>query len=359
MINFKKVIGWGVAVLVLFCVIYLNTQHKPNEKLRFVVMAPLTGAVGYLGQEAKLGIETAYKNAPNKDDVELVFEDTQGNTSTAIGILQRHLAFGDRFFYTSTTAQTNAVLSVLDKQTDKSFVYAITMMPNQTKDYPLAYRIYPTSMQEMEIIADFVKKKNYKKIGMLTPMLATYEGTTSYLKSLLPNVQIYEEMFATDNKDFRILLEKMKRHGIEALVVNGYAPHLRSILHHKDETWRIPLLFGFNAPQLKDLPYRQLQDVIFRQPDFILDIPASQMFKNNNKITVGHDTFYAYDAMAMFMKAVAQATTKEPAEIGEKLQQMEYNGLTGKIVFDENRDAKLKMKMFRFDANKNIVPVAE
>lgn len=354
----KKLAGLCVAVLVLVCVIYLNTQHKPNEKLRFVVMAPLTGAVGYLGQEEKLGIETAYNNAPNKDEVELVFEDTQGNTSTTIGILQRHLAFGDRFFYTSTTAQTNAVLSVLDKQPDKSFVYAITMMPNQTKDYPLAFRIYPTSMQEMEIIADFVKK-NYQKIGILTPMLATYEGTTSYLKSLLPNVQVYEEMFATDNKDFRILLEKMKRHGIEALVVNGYAPHMRSILHHKDDTWRIPLLFGFNAPQLKDLPYHQLQDVIFRQPEFILDIPASQVFSNNNHITVGYETFYAYDAMAMFMKAVEQASTKTPAEIGKKLQQMQYNGLTGKIVFDENRDAKLKMKMFRFDANKNIVPVEE
>ena len=56
----KKLAGLCVAVLVLVCVIYLNTRHKPNEKLRFVVMGPLTGAVGYLGQEEKLGIETAY-----------------------------------------------------------------------------------------------------------------------------------------------------------------------------------------------------------------------------------------------------------------------------------------------------------
>ena len=358
-ISWKKVIGWGAVALVAGFIAYSATQNKQNEKIRLVVMTPLTGSVGYLGQEEKLGMEEAYKNAPNKDEVELVFEDTQANATTAIGILQRRLAMGDKFYYTSTTAQTNGVLSVLEKQQDKPFVFAITMMPNQTKDYPMAYRIYPTSMQEMDSIADFVKKKGYKKIGVLTAMMATYEGCTAHLRSLLPDVQIYEEMFATDNKDFRIILEKMKHNGVEALVVNGYAPHFRSVIHHKDESWRIPLLLGFNAPQLADLPYSQLQDVIFRQPDFIMDIPNSKIFKENDKISVGYETFYAYDTMAMFMKAVQQSETKTPADIGKKLQQMEHNGLTGKIVFDENRDAKLKMGMFKFTPDKKVVPVEE
>ena len=358
-LNWKKIIGWGVVVLVAGFVVYSATQNKQNEKVRLVVMAPLTGSVGYLGQEEKLGMEEAYKNAPNKDEVELVFEDTQANATTAIGILQRRLAMGDNFFYTSTTAQTNGVLSVLEKQQDKPFVFTITMMPNQTKDYPMAWRIYPTSMQEMDSIAEFVKKKGYKKIGVLTAMMATYEGCAARLQTLLPGVRVYEEMFATDNKDFRIILEKMKHNGVEALVVNGYAPHFRSIIHHKDEAWRVPLLLGTNATQLDDLPYTQLRDVIFRQPDFIMDISNSQIFKENDKIAVGYETFYAYDTMAMFMQAVAQSASKTPEDVGAHLQQMKYNGLTGQIVFDDNRDAKLKMKMFKFTPDKKIVPVEE
>ena len=354
-INWKCVVGVCIAVI-LVMIVAIHSVTK-TEKVRLVVMAPLTGAVGYLGQEEKLGIEEAYKNAPNKNDVELVFEDTQANATTTIGILQRRLAMGDEFFYTSTTAQTNGVISVLEKQSDKPFVFTITMMPNQTKDYPLAFRIYPTSMQEMNSIADFVKEKGYKKIGVLTAMMATYEGCVTHLRSLLPNVQVYEEMFATDNKDFRIILEKMKHNGVEALVVNGYAPHFKSIIHHKDETWRIPLLLGTNATQLTDLPYHQLQDVIFRQPDFIMDIPNSKIFKENDKISVGYEAFYAYDTMAMFMKAVHQSESKTPMDIGKKLQQMVHFGLTGKIIFDENRDAKLKMKMFKFTPDKKIIPV--
>ena len=355
--NWKKVIGWGVAAVALCFVIYFNMQNKSNEKVRLVVMTPLTGPVGYLGQEEKFGMEEAYKKAVNKDDIELIFEDTQGNPATAIGILQRHFAMGDKFFYTATTAQTNAVLSVIGNQKEKPFIFTITMTPNQTKSYPLAYRIYPTSMQEMESIADYVKKKGYKKIGVLTPVMATYEGCIPYLKSLLPGVAIYEEEYNTDNKDFRIILEKMKQKGIEALVVNGYAPHFRLIIHHKDQAWNIPLLFGFNTTQLKDLPYEQLKDIVFRQPAFILDISNSDIFKANNKVSVGYETFYAYDTMSMFMKAVEQSKTKTPEDVGENLKNMQHNGLTGKIIFDNDRDAILKQKMFKFDENKNIIPI--
>ena len=104
--NWKKIIGWGAVALVAGFIAYSATQNKQNEKVRLVVMAPLTGSVGYLGQEERLGMEEAYKNAPNKDGVELVFEDTQANATTVIGILQRRLAMGDKFYYTSTTAQT-------------------------------------------------------------------------------------------------------------------------------------------------------------------------------------------------------------------------------------------------------------
>ncbi|MGN0919913.1 MAG: ABC transporter substrate-binding protein [Alphaproteobacteria bacterium] len=355
-LNWKSIIGWGVAIVFVGCILYFNSS-KTEGKLRFVVMAPLSGPVGYLGQEEKLGIEEAYKNAPNKDDVELIFEDTQGNATMAISILQGHLAMGDKFFYTSTTAQTNAVLSVLETQQDKPFVFTITMMPNQTKGYPLAYRIYPTSMQEMEGVAEYVKQKGYKKLGVLTAMMATYEGCIKHLQALLPDVTIYEESFNTDEKDFRILLEKMKRENVEAILVNGYAPHFRSIIHHKDTAWDIPLLLGFNTLQLNDLPYSQLKDVVFRQPEFIMEIPKSDKFQNNDKISVGYETFYAYDTMDMFMKAVAQAKERTPETVGKAMENLNFNGLTGKIIFDKDRDAILKQKMFKFNQDKKVVPV--
>lgn len=352
----KKIFGFILLIVFIGFVVFFNRQQHTG-KLRFVVMAPLSDSVGYLGQEEKLGIEEAYKNAPNKDDVELIFEDTHGNATMAITILQRHLAMGDKFFYTSTTAQTNAVLSVLETQPDKPFVFTITMMPNQTKSYPLAYRIYPTAIQEMEGVAEYVKQKGYKKLGVLTAMMATYEGCIKHLQALLPDVTIYEELFNTDEKDFRILLERMKREKVEAILVNGYAPHFRSIIHHKDTAWNIPLLLGFNTLQLNDLPYSQLKDVVFRQPEFIMEIPNYNMFQNNNKISVGYETFYAYDTMDMFMKAVAQAKDKTPEEVGKAIENLNFNGLTGKIVFDKDRDAILKQKMFKFNQNKEVIPV--
>ena len=358
--NYKRIFAAGIIALICLAIILLNTP-KNNGKLRFVVMAPLSGVAGYLGQEEKQGITLAYEQAPNKEDVDLIFEDTQGNTTYALTIFKRQLALGSRFFYTSSTAQTNALLSDVMSEPQKPFMFTITMMPEQTKNYDLAFRIYPSTMQEVDVYADFIKKKQFKKVGILTLQLAAYAGCASYLQKLLPDVEQANEWYKNEEKDFRIQLQKMKDKGVQALIVNGYVPHIRSIMIQLTELdWDIPVLSSLNSSQLQDMPYPIVKNLLFPQPAFLYNTTPNDEFVTLKRQAKSYETFYAYETMKMFMKAIATAKGKTPQEVGQAfLELAPYEGLTEIITFDENRDALLKLKLSKITPQGHIVPVEE
>ena len=86
-INWRKVIGWGVAALVIIGVVgtnMYNQQKKPSGNKKVVyAMLPLTGAVAEVGKEAQRYTQIWEKLNPNAP-FKIEFVDSESKPDRAV-----------------------------------------------------------------------------------------------------------------------------------------------------------------------------------------------------------------------------------------------------------------------------------
>ena len=108
------------------------------------------------------------------------------------------------------------------------------------------------------------------------------------------------------------------------------------------------------------MPYPIVKNLLFPQPAFLYNTTPNDEFVTLKRQAKSYETFYAYETMKMFMKAIATAKGKTPQEVGQAfLELAPYEGLTEIITFDENRDALLKLKLSKITPQGQIVPAEE
>lgn len=89
-LNWKKVIGWGVAALVIIGVVGFNAykeQSNNNGNKKVYAILPLTGMYAQSGKEQKLALETYAKANPNIP-FEVEFFDNESNPTKSLSIAQ-------------------------------------------------------------------------------------------------------------------------------------------------------------------------------------------------------------------------------------------------------------------------------
>ena len=98
-LNWKKVIGWGMAALVVICVVGTNMyQHREQKSGKPVVkigaILPLTGAMGFVGQTYKDLYEMRLSEIPenSKFKYQLIFEDDQLDAQKSLTAGQKLLS---------------------------------------------------------------------------------------------------------------------------------------------------------------------------------------------------------------------------------------------------------------------------
>ena len=99
-LNWKKVIGWGVAALVVIGVVYNNAQRNRTDNWRVYGFFALTGKVASPGTEMSKGMELAVEKWNQKGGllgkkISYIAEDTKGDQTEAITIYQRAIAGTD------------------------------------------------------------------------------------------------------------------------------------------------------------------------------------------------------------------------------------------------------------------------
>ena len=82
-INWKSVLGWGAAALVVIGIIGTNMYQMREKKtdkpvVKIGITLPLTGAMGKFGQEIKKGIELRLSQIPEntKYRYKVIYEDS-------------------------------------------------------------------------------------------------------------------------------------------------------------------------------------------------------------------------------------------------------------------------------------------
>ncbi|MBP5344004.1 MAG: hypothetical protein J6Y85_02900 [Alphaproteobacteria bacterium] len=89
-INWKGIIGWGIATLVAGFILYTNIQQQkvPTDKKNVYILIPLSGPIAQSGNDYQKALTHAYNNLKNPK-INLVFLDDEFNPTKAVTMLKQ------------------------------------------------------------------------------------------------------------------------------------------------------------------------------------------------------------------------------------------------------------------------------
>ncbi len=366
-----------VAVLTASCGLFGTTNTPQSttgtqspvastEVVKIGAILPLTGPTGFLGEGQQFGMNLAISDLKtNKRKVEFIFEDSKGKPDIAVSAAKKLLDIDNvNIQIVSTTGVALATLPVYKQSGKDNLVFVMSVLPGITKNYPFAYRIYPTADEETDLVATYAKKQNYKRIGALN--VAGQAGEVA-IKLLNEKVKSFGgEIIAIENfkpgeKDFRVALQKFKSLNLDGIFIYPFATDYPTISKQYDELGlEIPVLGSLNLAFSnldKQLTTNFKKNVVFPAPRYFFskDDPAIKAFDEKTRASGKESSFdiaYAYDMTNILVKAIDNSSSLSAKSISEAIQkQMPYQGVSGNIRLNDDRDTRSDMRLVQYTSN--------
>lgn len=322
-------------------------------------LAPLTGNVSVYGIATNNGIQLAFEEI-NKaggvlnKQIKYVYEDEKGDATEATNAYRKLVnqnkvvaIIGD---VTSKPAAAVAQASVADNM---PILTATATALNVTQAGKNVFRVCFTDPEQGEIMANYTKKLGKKTAAII------YDTSDDYSKGLRDSFKataeklgitvVADEGYANSKVvDFKAQLTNIKAKNPEVLFVPTYyenaaliavqakeiglnaqfigADGWDSVIGKIDKTNMDAVNGAFYCSQYTAESTDQ------RVQDFIKNYKARFNMDPNQFSVLG------YDAAYMMVKAIKNAGSTDKQAIIDALAKLEYNGLTGQMHFDENRN---------------------
>lgn len=331
------------------------------EALKVGVVSPITGATATFGQENVNGIKLAYekikKAAGNTRKFDLVIEDDKSDaiesttaTRKLINIDKISAMIGEP---TSSLALASAPI-VQEAKIPFITPTATNIKVTQVGDF-ISRACFTDDFQGV-VMAKFAVNTLKKKKG-----LVLIENTSDYSKGLAKSftdeflkmggklASTDELTYAAKDTDFQSLMRKVKRANPDFIFVPGYYVEVGLIIKQARALGiNVPFLGGdgWDSPKLFEIAGAAVKGSYISN-HFAPDDkdPVVQNFVKDYKkvygVNPGGFAALGYDALGIMNAAIQKAKSTKPADINAALvATKDYQGVTGKITFDANRNPK-------------------
>lgn len=342
----------------LLTLVMTNTVYCAEE-LKVGVVSPITGATATFGQENVNGIKLAYekiKKAGGKK-FDLVIEDDKSDaiesttaTRKLINIDKISAMIGEP---TSSLALASAPIL---QEAKIPFITptATNIKVTQVGDY-ISRACFTDDFQGV-VMAKFAVNTLKKMKG-----LVLVENTSDYSKGLAKSfsnefiklggkMASSEELtYAGKDTDFQSLLRKVKRANPDFIFIPGYYVEVGLIIKQAralginipflgGDGWDSPKLFEIAGPAVKGSYISNHFAPDDKDPvvqNFVKD------YKKVYGVNPGGFAALGYDALGIVNAAIQKAKSTKPSDINAELVKTKnYQGVTGLITFDANRNPK-------------------
>ncbi len=324
-------------------------------------LAPNTGVGAAFGDSQTSGVTLAVDEinaaggVPGVGKLVTATEDT-GSTATGAVNAANKLIQQEKvaaIIGEAMSANTLAVVPV----TQKAQVPQVTTMssaPTITEQgSKYIFRTQITAVRSGETLANYLNKdKGYKKIAILND---TNEFGTNFANVVEDTLKkngappVMRATFATNDKDFTSQLLKVKESGADAVVLSGqFAEGALIVTQMKQLGLSLPTGApdGLTPPKFIELAGDAANGVIFTN-SFVAGVqdPKVQEFvkKYEARFNKKPDNGGAlsYDSVYVVAKAMEKAKSADPQKIRDAIASLTYDGVTGKISYDEKGDSGL------------------
>ncbi|MDK2799846.1 MAG: branched-chain amino acid transport system substrate-binding protein [Clostridiales bacterium] len=381
MLKSKKIIVLISSILIisLLGVVGCSNQAGDSKVIKLATAAPMTGDYAQYGEYSKEGLELALEEI-NKNggvlgkQIELVYGDDKGDPKEAVSVAQKFVndrkivAILGHFF----SGATLAAGPIYEQNGIPALAIASTN-PDVPKVGKYIFRInVGDNYQGMQLAKWLYEKKGIKKVAVVYDNNDYGKGVSNVFiknfKQLGGEITTVESYIGGQEKDFSVIVTKIKESNAEAIMMASYPTEGALIAQQaRNNGLDIPLictdsiytddfikLGGKAAEGAIVVSYFHPSDPRPEVQEFI------KKFKEKYNKEPNSWSPYAYDAMYVMADAIKRAGSTDKKAIQKALAETKnFQGATGITTFNQDGEPEGKDLIILTVKNGAYVPLDE
>jgi branched-chain amino acid transport system substrate-binding protein len=328
-----------------------RTPPAPDAAIKIGAVLPLTGPLALFGEPERAALLQAVERANRETGgegpgirgrrIELIIEDSRGSARDGVSAVQKVLLQEPTAVITSLTIISNASQQILTEE--KTPQIALSVHPTIAAQSEYTIRPYYGFEQEMKVLADYLKNKRAKKIGVLWVMVPECEAAIEkVLRPELGDAIVASESYNFTDTNLRPQLTKITASEPDAILVMDFG-NLFGLILREAETLKVREKIIGNIGLLTAPPIdaKLLEGIVFAGPSFVIKDNSSPAyrefaadFERQTKTKPTYDVLYTRDAFDLLVKALRETAETDgkvnPDKLLYRLRNMgRHDGLTG------------------------------
>jgi branched-chain amino acid transport system substrate-binding protein len=329
-----------------------------SDTIKIGEYACLTGQTASFGTASHQGAQMVIDNANANGGIlgkkiKLITEDDQSKPGEAATAVRKLISRDHVVALIGEMVSSRSLEAGPIAQQNKIPMVSSSTNPNVTKIGNYVFRICFIDSFQGTVMAKFALNSLKKtRVAVLTDVRQDYSvGLAQFFKEYFTKnggTVVAEQSYSSGDQDFKAQLTSIKAANPEAIFVPGYYNEVGLIaLQARELGITVPLMGGdgWDSPALTKIGGAALEGNFFTNHFSTEDqSPIIQDFIREFKKRVNRDpdgmAALGYDAAKVLLDAMTRANSTESAKVRDALAATkDFQGVTGKITIDENRNA--------------------
>ncbi len=340
--------------IILFVVLSLWGCTKGEENLvRIAVVGPMTGDQSKQGTDLKNGVELAVEEWNEKGGVlgkkiKLFVEDDQHDPKQAVAVANKLVNSGVIGVIGHWNSSATIPASDVYNRTSIPMITPASTNPQVTERGLLnVFRICGRDDQQGKVAAEFaLKALKAKKIAILHDKTTYGQGLADEFKKGLGDqgLVVFYDGLTQGEKDYRAILTSIKGKTPDLFFFGGIYPEGGLLARQAREVGiTAPMLSGDGVidPVFVEIAGPAANGTYLTFAPDTTKLPAAKEALERYRKSYGEPgpySFYAFDAANVLLTGISKAATTEGKKVSETIHSVTYDGITGRIQFDQKGD---------------------
>ncbi|MFA6064654.1 MAG: penicillin-binding protein activator [archaeon] len=327
-------------------------------------LLPMTGSMAVYGEVMKNGMELAIEQVNQEGKIKLKgnYTDTKADPKEALTALNNSSSC-------CTTAAGSGPILAEGPVADQKKILVMNLgakSPSITKAGDYVFSVIPNSSYDEIYFAEYIKNTlKINKVAILEINNDYGAGTASAFSEnfkALGGEIVSIEKYETDATDFKTQLIKIKEKNPEGLFIIGYKELGIAMKQIKELDIKTQLLASdaISSGGILELAGESANGLIYHTPIYdpttTSEPTKSFVVAYTQKFGKAPDLYAAngYDTVMLYAKAIEKVGNNSEKIKQELYNTKNYNGVSGKITFDENGDVKKPSAIMQIQNQKTI-----
>jgi len=348
-----------------------------KKVIKIGVFEPVTGENGGGGFQEVLGIRYANKKYPTVEingdtyDIELVEVDNKSDKTEAVSAAQSLVSSNVKVILGSYGSGVSIAAGEIFAEAQIPAIGASCTNPQVTLGNDYYFRVCFLDPFQGTVMANFAYQEGAKTAAVITQLGDDYSsGLGNYFVEAFRKLAgegaiVSEEQFQTNQTDFKAILTNVKAANPDVIFAPSSIATAPLIIQQARElgitstimagdTWENATIIenaGNHAEGVVLSTFYDEADPANEEAASFVKGFKEFLKENNQSEIIPAVSALGYDAYLVALEAIKQANSTDSTAIRDALQNVQINGVTGSISFDENGDAKKDMAFIKIIEN--------